>query len=145
MHELRFQSLFFWKRRENNPRKSAAVSASPVSILVFLEEAWKRWHDTHSTTWTSSFNPCFSGRGVKTTIPEAGTVTSLMFQSLFFWKRRENLHTLYLLDRLSTVSILVFLEEAWKLDEKMIATIISCEFQSLFFWKRRENRNCLHK
>ena len=44
----------------------------------------------------------------------------LMFQSLFCWKRRENVGSL-------------------------IMFVLRVEFQSLFCWKRRENRDRVHR
>ena len=68
-----------------------------------------------AVTRHSSFNPCFSGRGVKTRYADDGDSSCFLFQSLFFWKRREN----------------CCLDRRWGSGQFV--------FQSLFFWKRREN------
>ena len=119
-----FQSLFFWKRREN--------PTIPTKTKIPI----------------TGFNPCFSGRGVKTISVLLDLVMGLSFQSLFFWKRRENPNGLPLGLSSIVVSILVFLEEAWKQSRGNGSSGLLWVFQSLFFWKRRENfchgdsRNC---
>ena len=89
-----------------------------------------------------SFNPCFSGRGVKTLgclfypIP----ANSIMFQSLFFWKRRENLlDDCYIEEIFTEFQSLFFWKRRENPPSVQAAMLRLIQFQSLFFWKRREN------
>ena len=81
-----------------------------------------------------SFNPCFSGYGIQTTFLAFMVSSSDLFQSLFFWiwnsdlccRERKGLH--------QVVSILVFLDMEFRLEESPLGNIATRKFQSLFFW-----------
>ncbi len=62
----KFQSLFFWNSRPDLGGDEGRPGLHRVSILVFLELAPGRWHQSASNLTVAGFNPCFSGTRART-------------------------------------------------------------------------------
>ena len=133
-----FQSLFFWiwpsKPAQAAPGIGVIKSFNPcfsgyglqslscwtspacifVSILVFLDMAFKVSMLYLAPAWIVCFNPCFSGYGLQSFFIFIWSPMLIMFQSLFFWIWPSKIPLKIMAWAFVFVSILVFLDMAFK-------------------------------
>ncbi len=83
-----------------------------VSILVLMEEALRLMRNVTTGCFLYCFNPCFNGRGVKTSRPSVGDSSLLCFNPCFNGRGVKTNSTAPVFSLCDRVSILVLMEEA---------------------------------